>query len=245
MTAEEFLHLRDPGGKQHPSSAFDFSLLQMNGRVPAADRSVGYRDEEVHVDKLKGGYRLVDHDGRVVAVIHKGVAYYDRPHWKRRIPKDVQVQGRNERVDLGSSPSGRSSTSRRSRRSSVRSPRRTASIPRRLAAHHRRWRAHDDPCGEDAEEGRGCQFGGLQWGGARCGASPERGWARLWARSRRSTAARGSGSSSASTGTSSIRSSRPAGSPPQASGTRFVSGRGVSRNSWPAAGTRRSCVRAG
>lgn len=99
MTAQEFLHLRNPGNKYHSSEAYDYDLFKLDHDHPQHVGSAGYRDDEVAVEKLSGGYRLRNRDDAIVAIIHKGVAYYDKPQWKRRIPRTVAAHGRS--VDLG------------------------------------------------------------------------------------------------------------------------------------------------
>jgi len=99
MTAQEFLQLRNPQGKRHSDEAYDFNLFELNRDYPHRIGTVGYGNDQVVVEKASGGYRLLDSDGKVVAVIHKGVAYYDKPQWKRRIP--LTVPARDGSIDLG------------------------------------------------------------------------------------------------------------------------------------------------
>lgn len=102
MTAEEFLHLRNPGEKSHPSDAYDFDLFQLNHENPHLVGDEGsYGENRVRVEQLSGGYRVLNED-KVIAVIHDGTAYYDKPHLKGRIPRLVRdPYKRSEETDLG------------------------------------------------------------------------------------------------------------------------------------------------
>lgn len=99
MTAEEFLHLRNPGNKSHPSDSYDTDIFKMNADNARQVVVVGYGKDRIVVEKMSRGYRLLDDDGKTVAIVHKGVAYYDNPRWKKRIPKGVADCGQT--VDLG------------------------------------------------------------------------------------------------------------------------------------------------
>lgn len=98
MTADEYLAFRNPGDKHHPSDSYDIDIVRMNQEYPSTVGTYGnHGDDRVTIEKLSGGYRYV-HDGKVVGIIHGGVAYFDNPHWKHRIQskvyngnKDVEV----------------------------------------------------------------------------------------------------------------------------------------------------------
>jgi hypothetical protein len=99
MTAEEYLHLRNPGGKSHPSDSYDTDVFKMNADHARQVVVLGYGRDRVVIEKMSRGYRLTDDDGKIVAIVHKGVAYYDNPRWKNHIPKSVSDRGQT--VDLG------------------------------------------------------------------------------------------------------------------------------------------------
>src|SRR5271166_942017 len=101
MTSQEFLRLRNPHGKSHSSESYNFDISQLNRDHPQHLGKAGYGEDEVTAERLSGGCRLRNRDGDVVAIIHKGTAYYDRPHWKRRIPGSVGNQAGNGVVQLG------------------------------------------------------------------------------------------------------------------------------------------------
>src|SRR5208282_6715561 len=91
MTAEEFLHFRNPGGKSHPSEAYDFDLFKLNREYPRLVGQVGsYGEGMLTVEELSGGYRVLNREGEMIAVIHDGIAYYDKPGSRRQIPTKVQ-----------------------------------------------------------------------------------------------------------------------------------------------------------
>jgi GNAT superfamily N-acetyltransferase len=98
MTAEEFLHARNPGGKSHDRDAYDTDLFQMNHESPEFLGSSGSYGDEVHVDRFSGGFRVTE-DDKMVAVIHNGTAYYDKPHLKGRIPRSV-FNRQEKNIDL-------------------------------------------------------------------------------------------------------------------------------------------------
>ena len=100
MTADEFLEFRNPEGKMHPSDAYDFDVLRLNQDYAEDIGTTGsHRDKMVTVARLSDGYR-VRHDDEVIAIIHNGTAYYDKPHWKREIPTKVWDR-RDKATDLG------------------------------------------------------------------------------------------------------------------------------------------------
>lgn len=100
MTAEEYLHHRNPGGKHHPSESYDYGVTELNAEYPSATLTYGSSAEDrVTVERLRGGHRIL-HDGKIVAVVHAGIAYYENPRWKRRIPS--RVYDRQDKAhDLG------------------------------------------------------------------------------------------------------------------------------------------------
>jgi len=101
MTSEEFLRFRNPSGKSHSSDAYDSTLSELNRDYPRPIGTAGgYGDAEVTVAKLSDGYR-VQRGNDVIAVIHDGVAYYDKPHLKRLIPKSVWQRETDKETDLG------------------------------------------------------------------------------------------------------------------------------------------------
>lgn len=101
MTAEEFIQFRDPDHKSHPSDSYDFDLFKLNQDYPHTVGTAGSRsDEMVTVEKLSGGYRVLN-QGEVVAVIHNGTMYYDNPKWKRRVPNEVLDRHSDKRTNLG------------------------------------------------------------------------------------------------------------------------------------------------
>ena len=100
MTQEEFLKFRDPKEETHPSDAYDFDLFKMNRDPAHVVGSVGsHGSEMLTVEKLSGGLRVVN-QGDVIAVIHNGVAYYDKPHWKRQIPKYVYESRKQDQIPI-------------------------------------------------------------------------------------------------------------------------------------------------
>jgi GNAT superfamily N-acetyltransferase len=101
MTREEFLTFRNPGNKHHTSDSYDFDLFHLNHEHPQSIGGIGSSSSErVEVELLSGGYRVL-HEGKVVGVIHDGIAYYDNPHWRRRIPTRVlEHGGRGEAVEI-------------------------------------------------------------------------------------------------------------------------------------------------
>ena len=100
MTKDEFLHFRNPEDKHHNSESYDFDVFHLNQDHPSHLGTAGSsRDEIVEAQRLSEGIRLV-HDGEMVAVIHNGTAYFDRPHWRHRIPSNV-FDHLGKSVDLG------------------------------------------------------------------------------------------------------------------------------------------------
>lgn len=103
MTEEEYLHFRNPEHKHHPSDSYDYELMDLN-----RDRSsfVGewgssYSDR-VKVFRLPRGFQ-VTHQDETIAVIHNGVAYYDRPNEKKHIPRRVSdISGDNTDLEITS-----------------------------------------------------------------------------------------------------------------------------------------------
>lgn len=101
MTADEFLKFRNPDSKSHPSDSYDFDIFMMNRDHPRWSGSVGsYGSEMVRVEELSAGFRVLDSEDKLIGIIHNGVAYYDRPQSRRRIPTAVMGH-RDERKDLG------------------------------------------------------------------------------------------------------------------------------------------------
>jgi GNAT superfamily N-acetyltransferase len=99
MTKEEFLIFRNPHEKSHGSDSYDFDLFYMNRDYPQSVGTLGSGGDKLEVEKLSGGFRLMDSDGKVVAVVHDGTAYYEDPRMKRRIPSSIEHRG--ARTDLG------------------------------------------------------------------------------------------------------------------------------------------------
>jgi len=93
MTKEEFLHFRNPHEKSHGSDSYDFDLFHLNRDYPQSVGTLGSGGDKLEVEKLSGGFRLVDGDGKVVAVVHDGTAYYEDPRVKRRIPSSIEHRG--------------------------------------------------------------------------------------------------------------------------------------------------------
>jgi hypothetical protein len=99
MTHDEFLEFRNPGHKHHPSDSYDFGLMDLNRDHSLGTWDLGHGSERVTLEKLPEGYRCTDGEGRIFAVIHDGVAYYDRPNMKKLIPTSVRDH-RDARTDL-------------------------------------------------------------------------------------------------------------------------------------------------
>jgi hypothetical protein len=100
MTKEELLTFRNPGDKSHPSDAYDVSLMRLNEDHGPMIGHVGHGSDQIDVQKRHAGYELTM-EGKLVAVVHAGTAYYDNPRLKKRIPRNVPTFRMDESVDLG------------------------------------------------------------------------------------------------------------------------------------------------
>ncbi len=89
MTKKEFLAYRNPQDKYHPSSAYDFDLMTLNRERSVSLGSDGmYGAEEIEGFKYPYGIKLVQ-EGKPIAVIFGGVAYYDDSKWARQLPRQM------------------------------------------------------------------------------------------------------------------------------------------------------------
>jgi len=103
MTRDEFLAFRNPEDKHHNSESYDYDLFTLNHEHPRHVGSYGSHGSDlVTVYHLSGGYQVMMED-KVIAIIHNGVAYYDHPHLKGRIPPYVRDQvGKEEKLGVTS-----------------------------------------------------------------------------------------------------------------------------------------------
>lgn len=100
MTKDEFLKFRNPEEKHHGPDSYDFDLFTLNqDHASYVGQAGSHGSEMITVEKLSGGY-LAKNDGHVIAIYHGGVAYFDKPHWKSRVPTVVYDQ-QGKSVDLG------------------------------------------------------------------------------------------------------------------------------------------------
>ena len=100
MTKDEFLAFMNPKGKHHPSDAYEVTLMRMNEDHGPLVGTVGHGSEAIQVQKRSEGYELTM-DGKLIGVIHEGIAYYDNPRMRKRIPTGVPGRQRDEYTDLG------------------------------------------------------------------------------------------------------------------------------------------------
>lgn len=100
MTQDEFLAFMNPKGKHHPSDAYEVSLMRMNEDHGPVIGQVGNGSEAIVVQQRSEGYELTM-EGKLVGIIHKGIAYYDNPRMKKRIPTGVPGRQRDDYTDLG------------------------------------------------------------------------------------------------------------------------------------------------
>ena len=100
MTLDEFLAFINPGRKHHPSDAYEVTLMRMNEDHGPLLGQVGNGSEAVTVQQRSEGYELSMED-KLIGIVHNGVAYYDNPRMKKRIPRGVPGRGRDEYTDLG------------------------------------------------------------------------------------------------------------------------------------------------
>jgi GNAT superfamily N-acetyltransferase len=100
MTKEEFLAFRNPEDKHHNSESYDFDVFHLNEDHPRQVGTQGsHGSDMVTVYQLSGGYEVMK-EGAIIGVIHNGVAYFDKPHLKGRIPKYV-LDHMGKQTDLG------------------------------------------------------------------------------------------------------------------------------------------------
>lgn len=100
MTKDEFLAFMNPRDKHHPSDAYEVSLMKMNEDYGPTIGTVGNGSDAVRVEKRSEGYELTMED-KLIGIVHNGIAYYDNPRMKKRIPKVVPGRQRDEYTDLG------------------------------------------------------------------------------------------------------------------------------------------------
>jgi len=99
LTVDEYLKFLNPGGKHHPSDAYDFDLVKMNQTLLSA-ATVHTEGHEFNFLVPYGGGKgwVIERDGAVIAVIHGGKALLafgvkpeDIPMWASwwdRLPKE-------------------------------------------------------------------------------------------------------------------------------------------------------------
>lgn len=120
MTKEEFLDFLNPGGKYHPSNAYDVSLVELNPLFPISSSTSrafskqfyqqNYRLSKMDVgvveakDPLGKTYWIFMTEGNVRAVLKDGVFYHDRwfdlfepKHYDyRNNAKDLSIEEKRE-----------------------------------------------------------------------------------------------------------------------------------------------------
>ncbi len=94
MTWKEYLKFRNPSEKFHPESAYNFSLSDLNKEYGSVWR-MGPRGNSYHpsyndskkfiIEQCSFGYK-VSNQGKIIAVIHNGTAYYEDLKIKNDIP---------------------------------------------------------------------------------------------------------------------------------------------------------------
>jgi 8-oxo-dGTP pyrophosphatase MutT (NUDIX family)/GNAT superfamily N-acetyltransferase len=96
MTKEEFLDFRNPKGKSHPDTAYDWSVEKMN--VDHGVSTLGAAGD-IWVLKYKGGIVLKQgSDGKIVGVLRNGTLYYSDRSMARDVP--ITYVSRGEWAEL-------------------------------------------------------------------------------------------------------------------------------------------------
>lgn len=84
MTKEEFLKFRNPKEKYHPSSSYNFSILDLNHDYPKWTGEVYLsQNTKIKVHELSSGFCGYNQDGKLVFIIYNGTLYYEHPSWIR------------------------------------------------------------------------------------------------------------------------------------------------------------------
>jgi GNAT superfamily N-acetyltransferase len=85
MTSAEFLAVRNPKGKWHPSEAYDFSVAQLNYRGTAIDSQYRGSSGDIKVVAWEEGYGFFVNDSPV-AILHGNTLY----HTKKMSPYELK-----------------------------------------------------------------------------------------------------------------------------------------------------------
>lgn len=99
LTVDEFLALRNPNRKYHPSSAYDFDLKKLNSDYSIFQKGTATeRYKTYSVLGNNNGFLIYDSDNRLSGVVHNGVLYTSKGV---RLPSGYISFGNRDYKDFG------------------------------------------------------------------------------------------------------------------------------------------------